>query len=462
MVLLGDTLTVTGNELRIYQNYSQLHDYFQKIKKIITTNKIEKIIYYLDSSELNILNKLNFPESNIKSIIINSRENSYVRVNNNNLNNQLINLNNLPLGLEELEIINNIFSLRIDIVLFQNLPQNIKKLKLDCCYNKLELNNLPNTLEFLEISCSQQQGMFDYLPSSLKYLYVITDSSFAKVNSKTVSMFDSLPSTIEQLKIIGNYDNELNCLPSNIKVLHLPNYYNFEIKNIPKGLEELKISLDYNFLQNFNVCHNLKKIIIGSTNNKSHLNSVSNFDLSTIPNTIEDIVFGDDFNQKLENLPIKTKKIIFGFNFRNGFTYLDFDLNDTIEHLEFGYCFNELIYKYPNNLKYLKFGRNYNMKIDNLPEGLVELFINERFCTKILKLPTTLEILEFDYYSSYSFDISCIPNSIHTIKLGRNMNICKINIPKNLKNISYSKNNYTINQQLKNMNYVGIVNFFTN
>lgn len=458
MSLYCDTSIIDNNILVLRSTCLNLHDCFQIIQNIIIKNKIEKIISYLNFNELNILNQLNFPETNIKSIIINSPEKLSTNIGNNNLNNELINLNNLPTNLEELEIINNIFSIKLNVTLLQNLPQYLKKLKLNCysLTNIVELNNLPNTLEFLDIIC-RQQNMFDYIPSSLKYLYVkIIEHS--KVNS--VIMFDSLPSKIEQLKITGPYDKELNCLPTNIKVLHLPTSYNFEIKNIPKNLEELKIPLEYNFLQNFNICSNLKKIIIGFTNDKLRYQNISNFDLSRIPNTIEDLEFGDDFNQELKNLPTNIKKIVFGFNFRNGFTSLDFSLNDTIEYLVFGYNFNEFIKKYPNNLKYLKLGRNFNMNIDNLPEGLVELFINERYCVKISKLPISLEILEFDYYSNYKFDIFCISEFTHTIKLGKNMKNNRINIPKNLKNISYTINNVTISEQLKNVDYTGKVNIF--
>lgn len=438
----------------------------KEIKKIIVSNNISDIKFY--SSEYKILNELNFAGSNIKSLIICSLDHEkYMNQYLNNNENKIINLNNLPLSLESLEIANSYKELNLDPQVFKNLPPNLKKLKLYSC-DDITLDNLPNSLEILDISCfSNQQNILDYLPTSLKILNIKITKVYKSVqnnangnsdlevdkNNNKIN-FDSLPSGLESLKIFTKYDDELNCLPTGLKILYLPSEYTKEIKNLPKNLEELKIPLKYEYLNSFNVCKKIKKIIIGFSN-KSHIQNSSDFDLTQIPNSIEEIEFGDDFSQQIKkNLPPNIKKIIFGFNFKP----FSIDLVDSIEHLEFGYNFNGTIETYPSNLKYLKFGRNFNQSINLLPEGLIFLSINERYHSKINKLPSTLEFLEFNSYAEYKYDIMCIPDSVHTIILGKYMEKNKINIPKNLKNITYPENNNWIKEQLDSIGFLGTIN----
>jgi hypothetical protein len=452
--------SIENNILTIKSDYKG-GEVDEEIKKIIVSNNISDIKFY--SSQYEILNELNFAGSNIKSlIIISSSYNEYI----NNDGYKIINLNNLPSSLELLELLNSCKKMNINPQIFKNLPPNLKKLKLYSC-DDITLDNLPNSLEILDISCySNQKNILDYLPTSLKILNIkLTKVYKSAQNNQTGTFafasdfydneinFDSLPSGLESLKIFSQYDDELNCLPINLKILHLPSEYTKEIKNIPKNLEELKIPLKYGFLNNFNICKNLKKIIIGFSN-KSHIQNTCDFDLTQIPNSIEEIEFGDDFNQQIKkNLPPNIKKIIFGFNFKPH----SINLVDSIEHLEFGYNFNGIIKTYPSNLKYLKFGRNFNQYINLLPEGLIFLSINERYHSKINKLPSTLEFLEFNSYAEYNYDIMCIPDSVHTLILGKYMDNNKINIPKNLKNITYPKNNIWIKEQLDNIGFTGTI-----
>lgn len=368
------------------------------------------------------------------------------------------NIDNLPESLESLQITDDCKSLGINPKMFQNLPSKLKNLKLYSCED-VQLNNLPNTMENLEICCfSNQQYLLDYLPASLKSLCINLRKIYKSVQNyeKKVSVeinFNSLPTGLETLKITGQYNDELNFLPINLKCLHLPFRYEHEIKNITKSLEELKIPVKYEHLDILNNCINLKKIIIGFTY-KEHSKNISNFKLEKIPDSVEEIEFGDDFNQNINYLPKNIKKITFGFNFKHSINFINYD---SIEHLEFGYNFNGFIKKYPSNLKYLKFGRNFNEHINHLPEGLIHLSINERFHSKIDKLPSKLEILEFYKSAEYKYDIMCIPDSTHTIILGTHMEKNKINIPKNLKNITYSENNDWITNELEKNCFAGIV-----
>jgi hypothetical protein len=445
-----ENYSVERNTLLIGSNFCG--DLDEKLKNIIITNNITRIIYNSDKCEL--LNQLNFQGSDIKSLCINiSLGSRYYNFG----DCQYIpfsKLYNLPKKLEILEITNNMDILYPYDNIFNNLPSKLKTLKLNYYYED-PLENLPNTLENLDVTCRiTHKNLLDYLPSSLKNLIVRINSYSSITNSKL--NFDSLPSTLECLKILGLYDGELNCLPQKLKILHLPSEFKNEIINVPGKLEELKIPIKYNFLEKivFN-CVGLKKIIIGFSN-KSHCNYQSDFDLTKIPKSIEEIIFGDNFNQVLCELLPNLKKITFGFNF-NQYS-INFDcLSQNISYIEFGYNFNGFVEQYPKNLKHLKFGRNFNKSIDNLPEGLVSLSIGEFFNILISKLPSTLEILEFDYFSGYSFDIEIIPDSTHTIIFSKYMKTNKINIPKKMTNIIYAKNNITITHELLKINFQGSI-----
>ena len=445
--------SIDRNTLVIKSNFCGVLD--EKLKNIIVTNKIIKIISY--SIECDFLNQLNFQGSDIKSLLISMTFDTQFINYSNKRNIPVINLHNLPKNLEILEI-HSIFKLHVDQNIFNNLPCKLKTLSTNQYFDNT-LNNLPNTLENLAITCSMTNiELLNYLPSSLKKLIVKISQQLMNTNSENTNSklnFDSLPSTLECLIILGFYDGELNCLPQKLKILHLPSEFKNEIINIPEKLEELKIPIDYNFLENFKYCNELKKIFIGFSN-KSHYNFQSHFDLTKIPKSIEEIVFGDDFNQTLYELPQNLKKITFGFNF-NPYS-INFDCSSqNISYIEFGYNFNGFIEQYPKNLKHLKFGRNFNKSIDNLPEGLVSLSIGEFFNILISKLPSTLEILEFDYFSGYSFDIEIIPDSTHTIIFSKCMKTNKINIPEKLRNIIYAKNNITITHELLKINFQGSI-----
>lgn len=405
------------------------------LKKIILENKIENIIFYFNKNKLKTLNNFNISELNIKSIILDYSNISISDIYANKYH-FITTIFNLPNNLESFEIIDNhnYRELKLDPSSFKNLPPKLKKLKISS-YNTIELNNLPNTLEILDISISSNYpNKLDYLPSSLKSInltiiqYLIINSNInIKIN------LDSLPSGLEDLIIIGYYHSDLNCLPINLKKLHLPSEYTNKIINVPENLEELKIPLEYKYLDNFKNCKKLKKIIIGFSY-MYNIYTNSYFNINSIPQTIEEIKFGDTFNQSIEFFPPKIKKITFGYNFNPD----SISIPDTIEYIEFGYKFNGIIKKYSSNLKYLKFGMNYNKEINNLP--------------------VILKIFEFDECEEYKLDISNIPESVEIIKLGKYMISNKINLPKNLKKITYSKLNDWITQKLEENKFTGIIN----
>jgi len=197
-------------------------------KSIIST--INKDIY--DFWEIKF-----FIAENIAEIIIIDKKNKF------NMSNVKISflpiyklLNNdyyLPNGLKKLYILNNSSSPKITII--DNLPNDLKKLKLSNINSKLE--NLPSSLEVLEL-LGVCNSCLDYLPSSLKTLII---------QSNYRGNLDNLPS-LKNLFLLSEYTNNLKNLPSGLKFLHINSQANIEIK-LPQKIECVKYPEDNNWLR---------------------------------------------------------------------------------------------------------------------------------------------------------------------------------------------------------------------
>jgi len=452
--------------------------YLTNIQKEIINNKLSVLNY---SSYIDIATNFDLPNNPIEEIAYNSPRLTLTSV----YKFQKQNFNNLP---KKLKIL-NLCSVNIDCYKLDNLPTGLKKLYLpkSYCY---ELDNLPLEIEDLILYIDNNYvQLLSCLPESLKKLMIIAQK-YDNINKVNINCYN-LPNGLEKLLLDGNIDCELNNLPRNLNTLYLPQKYKNMIHNLPNKLEVLSIPIDYKYLRDIFSSINtvkLKKLIIGPKY-KNHLHTTSSFDLKSIPASIEEIEFGNNFNQSLTYLPSGLKKITFGFNFNysigdnlpNSIEYLEFgnnfnqsltylpsglkkitfgfnfnysigdNLPNSIEYLEFGFNFNNTITKYPSNLKILKFGRNYSLETNNLPNGLIELEINERFNNKLSNLPPTLEILKFNELSEYSnIDKLELPDSIRILQVGKNQKICCIkNIPKSLEYIKYNKLNIKITKLIE-------------
>lgn len=126
------------------------------------------------------------------------------------------------------------------------------------------------------------------------------------------------------------------------------------------------------------------------------------------PHSLKELVCGNEFYSKLNNLP-------------NGLT-----------HLTLGEMFNHPIENLPNSIKYLKFGWGFNQSVDNLPENLEELvFCDEKiksghgnyslpeFRYPINNLPNKLKKITLNPGFIHSIDL--IPNSVEEIIFSNNI-----------------------------------------
>ena len=79
--------------------------------------------------------------------------------------------------------------------------------------------------------------------------------------------------------------------------------------------------------------------------------------IENLPNSIEGIVLGYNFNLELNNLPNSIKKISFDY-----YSEYDKELNclpEFVEYLELNKKYNKKIKKFPLNLKTIKCSKNY-------------------------------------------------------------------------------------------------------
>ncbi len=219
------------------------------------------------------------------------------------------------------------------------------------------------------------------------------------------------------------------------------------------------------------------------------------YDLENINNSGKDkIIFGEQFNSTIDNLPNSIKKIQLPhcythplYNLPNQLIYLKLlaykyphalnNLPNTLEILIIGNDIMNPLDNLPNSLKILHVLGIYQYPLDNLPSQLEELMITEldpkihmdnlpnsiknlslsNLCeSKIENWPSSLKILDIIKYAhpidniilescpnlielnvsgEYKYSIDNISNSVEFISFHRDYNIDIHKLPKNLKKI---------------------------
>lgn len=127
------------------------------------------------------------------------------------------------------------------IKIFDNLPQNLKILKLPSFLN-IELKNLPLKLEKLYIGIKYNQNL-DSLPESVKFIEFVEQMYFNK-------QLDNLPSQLEYLNLQfqNSYNYTISNLPNSLKILELGEY-KLKIDKLPTNLTELRIASPVKFIE---------------------------------------------------------------------------------------------------------------------------------------------------------------------------------------------------------------------
>jgi len=129
-------------------------------------------------------------------------------------------------------------------------------------------------------------------------------------------------------------------------------------------------------------------------------------------NNINQLVFGMNFNQSLENLPSCVKTIIFK----------SFHYDCPLDNLS-------------NGVETLKLSKFYDRNIDNLPLSVQTIYFGEFFNQKLDELPFTIKNLYFPITGKFNKKLSNLPEGLETIFLPREYYRKFDNLPKNLKKI---------------------------
>jgi hypothetical protein len=132
---------------------------------------------------------------------------------------------------------------------------------------------------------------------------------------------------------------------------------------------------------------------------------------------IENIIFGEFFNQSVDNLVVGIKSIVFGHEFNQRVDNLPAGL----ETIEFGSLFNQPVDSLPVSVKKIVFGGNFNQSVDKLPVGLLYVEFGYEFTQSIDNLPDSITNLIFRW-GLFRQAISHFPESLTHLVFGEYYN----------------------------------------
>lgn len=167
-------------------------------------------------------------------------------------------------------------------------------------------------------------------------------------------------------------------------------------------------------------------------------------ELSIIPNGIESVTFGKEFNKPLGHygfgsyLPKSVKSIELKGNFDQVVDYLPKYLECL--HFSKDCIFNKQITKWSPGLEILRFGDNFNAPIYSLPPNLKILELGNKFNYPINPVIYPKKLFTICFGNSFNQCIDDLPDSVENIKLGDSFNQNIVYFPKNIKYIEFGKN----------------------
>ncbi len=123
--------------------------------------------------------------------------------------------------------------------------------------------------------------------------------------------------------------------------------------------------------------------------------------------------FGHEFNQLVDNLPLKLK------------------------HLVLGDRFNQSVNNLPQQLESIIFGGGFNQPVDMLPESLQMIYLSGKFNHPVNNLPTKLKKITLSGFK-FNHTINTLPDSVEMLVLNPGYNLKIDKLPKNLTLIKFS------------------------
>jgi hypothetical protein len=151
------------------------------------------------------------------------------------------------------------------------------------------------------------------------------------------------------------------------------------LDNLPENLQVLKYPSNYNLILIDKIPQNIIRLFLSNSFNQS-VDKLLNPNFGTSkqkpPTKITHLIFGDEFNHTVSNLP------------------------DTLTHLYFGKKFNKSINNLPDSLQVILLGNDFNLIISNLPKNLVEITFGPEFNQCINNIKPSIKKIKFTNYDN--------------------------------------------------------------
>ena len=185
---------------------------------------------------------------------------------------------------------------------------------------------------------------------------------------------------------------------------------------LPETLESLTFGTDFNQgLCDMHMLTRLQSLTFGARFNQS-------LDRVTLPPSLETLTFGADFNQGLEavTLPASLQALTLGRGFSHSLEGVT--LPPSLETLAFQSGI--VCYWYPDQGNIVTFGFNNSLERVILPSNLQTLTFGDRFNQSLERviLPSNLQTLTFGDRFNQSLDRVTLPPSLETLTFGADFN----------------------------------------
>lgn len=307
----------------------------------------------------------------------------------------------------------------------------IMKLVFSFCFNQPIKGKLPKTLMILILGALFNQDLVDLGTPLLEKITV--GNNFNK-------SLNFLPPSIMEITAGNNYDTPLIVTYPKLTYLNLGNKYNSFMADQP-SLHELHIGHVFNqYLMvsfenlevlnlgwNFNQCistnyKNLKKVYFSHRYNWPF----------TITETMEEVSFGSEYNQPVEfkeslkNPQLRVIKFSFYYNLALSIPKNFIHLTEIV----FGDRFNQSVDNLPSCVTHLTFALYFNQAVDHLPSNLTHLTIAGTFNQPVDHLPSTLTHL--DIFGHFDQPVDHLPRDLIVMKLRGDFNQGVDHLPSNL------------------------------
>jgi hypothetical protein len=273
--------------------------------------------------------------------------------------------------------------------------------------------------------------------------------NLSKKNIKDVLDLEDF-NILEELDCSNNEITEIINIPYSLKYLNCSNNKIKSLIDLPQDL--IGLNCKKNPLEILHYPINVKPLKYPSKLKKIIFGEYFNQQIDNLPNKLIEILFTEqsEFNQPINNLPNSLKILSLCNKFNNSLDYLP----NSMTHLTIG----------NGCMKYFGASCKFNQSINNLPNSLIELtFSNECIFQKSLNnLPNSLKKITLSGY--YTGSIDNLSDSIETIILGPTWlkynemtfdPLCLKNkirkLPKSLKYLYVI--NYGIREEFKELNF---------